>query len=72
MDESKGHITLFISHRLSSVKDADVVFMLENGAVIEQGTHRELIKQAGKYAEMFNKQARNYLADEGYKEEAAV
>ncbi|MDE7295546.1 MAG: ABC transporter ATP-binding protein/permease, partial [Oscillospiraceae bacterium] len=72
MNESKGHITLFISHRLSSVKDADVVFMLENGAVIEQGTHRELMRQAGKYAEMFNKQAQNYLADEGYKEEAAV
>ncbi|MDE6592762.1 MAG: ABC transporter ATP-binding protein/permease [Oscillospiraceae bacterium] len=72
MDESKGHITLFISHRLSSVKDADVVFMLENGAVIEQGTHRELIQQAGKYAEMFNKQAQNYLADEGYKEETAI
>ncbi|MBD5531196.1 MAG: ABC transporter ATP-binding protein [Lachnospiraceae bacterium] len=69
MDESKGHITLFISHRLSSVKDADVVFMLENGAVIEQGSHRELMEQNGKYCEMFTKQAQNYLADENYKEE---
>ncbi|MDE5577876.1 MAG: ABC transporter ATP-binding protein/permease, partial [Oscillospiraceae bacterium] len=51
MNESKGHITLFISHRLSSVKDADVVFMLENGTVIERGSHRELMAQNGKYCE---------------------
>lgn len=68
MSESKGHITLFISHRLSSVKDADEVFMLENGAVIERGTHRELMALNGKYCEMFTKQARNYLADEEYEE----
>lgn len=68
MNESKGHITLFISHRLSSVKDADEVFMLENGAVIEQGTHRELMNMGGKYCEMFTKQAQNYLADETYRE----
>lgn len=70
MDESKGHITLFISHRLSSVKDADVVFMLENGTVIERGSHKELMAQNGKYCEMFTKQAQNYLADENYREEA--
>ncbi len=68
MSESKGHITLFISHRLSSVKDADEVFMLENGTVIERGTHRELMALNGKYCEMFMKQARNYLADEEYEE----
>ncbi|MBQ8827439.1 MAG: ABC transporter ATP-binding protein [Oscillospiraceae bacterium] len=68
MDESKGHITLFISHRLSSVKDADEVFMLENGTVIEQGTHRQLMDMDGKYCGMFTKQAQNYLADETYRE----
>lgn len=72
MNESKGHITLFISHRLSSVKDADVVFMLENGTVIEQGSHRELMAQNGKYCGMFTKQAQNYLADENYREEAGA
>ncbi len=72
MNESKGHITLFISHRLSSVKDADEVFMLENGTVIEQGTHRQLMDMGGKYAEMFTKQAQNYLADENYKEGVTV
>ena len=72
MNESKGHITLFISHRLSSVKDADEVFMLENGAVIEQGTHRQLMDMGGKYCEMFTRQAQNYLADENYKEGVAI
>ena len=72
MDESRGHITLFISHRLSSVKDADVVFMLENGKVIEQGTHAELMVLGDKYCEMFIKQAQNYLADESYGKEATV
>lgn len=72
MYESKGHMTLFISHRLSSVRDADVVFMLENGSVIEQGSHRELMAQNGKYCEMFTRQAQNYLAYENYREEAAV
>ncbi len=72
MNESKGHITLFISHRLSSVKDADMVFMLDNGTVIESGTHRELMAQNGKYCEMFTRQAQNYLADESYREGAPV
>ncbi len=72
MDQSSGHITLFISHRLSSVKDADEVFMLENGAVIERGTHRTLMDMGGKYCEMFTKQAQNYLADENYKEGVAI
>ena len=66
MDESKGHITLFISHRLSSVKDADMVFMLENGTIIEEGTHKELMSKNGQYCEMFTKQAQNYLADESF------
>lgn len=64
MSESKGHITLFVSHRLSSVKDADIVFMLENGCIIEQGSHRTLMSQNGQYCEMFTKQAQNYFADE--------
>ncbi|MCR5638821.1 MAG: ABC transporter ATP-binding protein/permease [Lachnospiraceae bacterium] len=72
MNESKGHITLFISHRLSSVKDADMVFMLENGKVIEQGSHQELMRTKGKYCEMFTKQAQNYLANESYGKEVTV
>ncbi|MDR1700202.1 MAG: ABC transporter ATP-binding protein/permease, partial [Lachnoclostridium sp.] len=75
MKESKNKdhdLTLFITHRLSSVKDADIILMLEEGAVIEQGTHKELMDAKGKYSSMFTMQAQNYLAIEEYKEEEAV
>jgi ABC-type multidrug transport system fused ATPase/permease subunit len=38
--------------------------MLENGNIIESGTHTELMKECGSYAEMYSMQAKNYLADE--------
>lgn len=57
--ESKGMI--FISHRLSSAVSADRIYMLENGEVIESGTHSELMALNGKYADMFKKQAQNYI-----------
>lgn len=51
---------IFISHRLSTTKDADCIYMFENGEIIEQGTHRELMALNGQYAEMFRCQARYY------------
>ena len=54
---------LFISHRLSSVQNADYVFLLEKGKVREEGTHRQLMEKKGVYADMYTKQAQNYLAD---------
>ncbi len=51
---------IFISHRLSTTRMADTIFMLENGQVIERGSHDELMQQNGKYAEMFNLQAEKY------------
>ena len=59
----KKNTLLFISHRLSSVQNADHVFLLEKGHVKEEGTHRELIAKNGLYADMYKKQAENYLAD---------
>lgn len=59
----KENTLLFISHRLSSVQNADHVFLLEHGQVKEEGTHRELIAMQGLYADMYQKQAENYLAD---------
>ena len=53
---------IFISHRLSSAVMADRIYMLENGEVIEVGTHEELMERNGKYADMFRKQAENYVA----------
>lgn len=52
---------LFISHRLSSVQNADTILMLENGELKEIGSHSELMKCNGIYADMYNKQAKNYL-----------
>lgn len=68
LKETERQTTLFISHRLSSAKAADIIYLLENGKVVESGTHSELIKACGKYAEMFNAQAKNYLADDKYDE----
>lgn len=70
LKSGKEKTMLFISHRLSSVQNADCVFMLENGTVIESGTHAELLKQKGAYQEMYEKQAINYLA--GAKHDAGI
>ena len=62
LQSGKDKTMLFISHRLSSVQNADYVFMLEKGTVVEEGNHRELMEKQGHYAEMYTKQAVNYLA----------
>ena len=59
-DACKGKTVIFISHRLSSATMADRVYMFENGAVIEEGKHAELLAKNGKYAEMWHKQADAY------------
>ena len=51
---------IFISHRLSSAVSADVIYLLEQGEIIETGTHKELMEKGGKYAEMFEKQSKQY------------
>lgn len=58
---SKKKTVIFISHRLSSTVMADRIFMMEKGRIIEQGTHQELMKQEGKYANMFKLQADKYV-----------
>ena len=63
---------LFISHRLSSVQNADWVFMLEHGAVIEQGPHKLLMENHGAYADMYEKQAMNYLATENFSDRRGI
>ena len=56
----EGKTVIFISHRLSSVTMADRVYMFENGEIIEQGTHSELLAMNGKFADMWHKQADTY------------
>lgn len=68
MKEGKDHTMLFISHRLSSVKNCDKVFMLESGKLIEEGSHSQLMELGGSYAQMYQKQAMNYLALDGEEE----
>lgn len=53
-------LSIMISHRLGSTKNADIILVLDDGRLIEQGTHGELMAQGGKYAEMFESQARWY------------
>jgi len=57
-----GKTVIFISHRLSTTKMADRIYMLEKGRIVEEGTHDELISLNGKYAQMFNLQAERYRA----------
>ena len=57
---AKGKTVFYISHRLSTTRDADRIIMLERGRIIEEGTHKELLERNGKYAEMWNAQAGKY------------
>ncbi|TND01165.1 MAG: ABC-type multidrug/protein/lipid transporter ATP-binding and permease component, partial [Bacteroidetes bacterium] len=53
----KDRTTLIISHRVSSVQHADQILVFDQGQVIEQGTHTDLLEKGGVYAELFRKQA---------------
>lgn len=58
----KGRTTLMIAHRLSTVRDADLILVVRDGKIIEQGTHAELLAMRGYYRELYTRQ---------YEEEAA-
>ena len=45
-----------IAHRLSTIVDADLILVMKNGTIIEQGNHRELLDKNGAYAELYNSQ----------------
>lgn len=64
---SQGRTTIFISHRLNSTHFCDEILLLEEGQVAEKGTHEELYRQNGRYAKLFQTQARYYR--EGDEEE---
>ena len=56
----EGKTLIFISHRLSSAVSADRIIHMEDGRIIEEGSHEELMKNGGSYAQMFTMQAENY------------
>ncbi len=53
---SKNKTTIIVSHRVSSVKNADIIIVLEEGQIIQQGTHNELVNFEGYYKELYAKQ----------------
>lgn len=55
----KDRTSFVIAHRLNTIQNADLIIMLENGRIIEQGNHQELLKKKGKYYELYQEQAKN-------------
>ena len=60
----KGRTTIVIAHRLTTVLDADHIYVLDQGRVAEQGTHKELLARGGLYARLFQHDIRE--ADTGH------
>jgi ATP-binding cassette subfamily B protein len=52
----KGRTSIVIAHRLSTVREADQILVLEKGAIVERGTHDQLVAQGGLYSELYNRQ----------------
>lgn len=52
----RGRTSFVIAHRLSTIRDADLILVMKDGDIIEQGTHEELLKKQGFYAELYNSQ----------------
>ena len=56
---TKGRTSFIIAHRLSTIKNADLILVMKDGNIIEQGTHDELMKKNGFYADLYNSQFKN-------------
>ena len=59
---SQGRTVVMIAHRLSTVLKADKIIVLENGLVVEVGKHRELLKQNGRYLDLWTLQRSEQIA----------
>ena len=59
----EGRTAFVIAHRLSTVRDADEILVMNHGRIVEQGTHDELLERQGFYAELYNSQFVKPLAE---------
>ena len=61
LELTRGKTTVLISHRFSTVRMADTIYVFNQGRIVEHGSHTELMAKGGSYAELFNMQAEGYL-----------
>jgi ATP-binding cassette subfamily B protein len=59
----KGKTSIVIAHRLATVQNADVIFVIDRGTIVQQGSHEELIKRDGLYAQLYQTQFRHQEVD---------
>ena len=52
----EGRTSFIVAHRLSTIREADIILVMENGKIIEQGNHEELLRKQGFYAKLYNSQ----------------
>ncbi len=72
-EAAKGRTTLMVAHRLSTVAGADEIIVLDEGRIVERGTHRELLDRAGLYADLWSRQSRAHEdAEEAVQERVKV
>jgi ATP-binding cassette subfamily B protein len=64
IENSEGKTVIFISHRLSTTRMADRIYMFDGGEITESGSHEQLMAQNGKYAQMYRVQAKKYRTAE--------
>ena len=55
-DVRENRTTLIVSHRISTIRDADLICVMQNGRIIERGTHDELVRLDGEYADLYERQ----------------
>jgi len=61
----KNRTSFIIAHRLSTIRGADRILVMNNGDIVEQGTHQQLLKQNGFYADLYRSQFEKPLVDNG-------
>ncbi|MBO0812679.1 MAG: ABC transporter ATP-binding protein [Microlunatus sp.] len=72
LEVTRGMTTVLVSHRLSSVRHADRIVVIEDGRIVEDGSHDQLLRRGGRYADMFSLQASRFASAGGRTDESAI